>query len=122
MAVTVPLGPAVVNLTGVRAGDRNLISLTLTSKGTPYDLSGLAISAQARHKATDETPAVTAVITIPPDPTLGELTMAWPGDQVAASLAGKASWQGVWDLQIDDGESVVTLLAGSFTAVLDVTR
>jgi hypothetical protein len=30
---TVPLGPAVVNITGVRAGDRNLFRVSLTQAG-----------------------------------------------------------------------------------------
>lgn len=122
MAVTVPLGPAVVNLTGIRAGDANLMTVTLTTKGEPYDLTGMTLTAQARKKVTDDAPAVTAAITVDPDPTIGKALLSWPGDQVRDSLAGKANWQGVWDLQVDDGTEVQTLMAGTFQAVLDVTR
>jgi hypothetical protein len=124
MAVTVPMGPAVVNLTGVRAGDRNLLTVTLTSKGDPYDLTGLTLSAQARLHAVDPEPAVVAEIEVDPDPTTGKFALRWPGDQVAAAMPqGKASWSGVWDLQADDGTNdPTTLAAGSFAAVLDITR
>jgi|SRR5215831_14626109 len=127
MAVTVPLGPAVVNLTGVRAGDRNPIHFAVTVKGSPMDLTGLTLSAMARTKVTDESPAVTADIVIDPDPTTGEFDLSWPGPDVAASIpSGKTGWQGVWDLQADDGSpdgtGVTTLMGGSISVVLDVTR
>ena len=89
MAVTVPLGPAVVNLTGVRAGDANLVAVTVTSKDAPVDLSGLTLAAQARKKLTDADPAVTALITVT-DAAAGEFTISWPGEAVRTSLADKA--------------------------------
>jgi hypothetical protein len=120
--VTVPLGPACVNVTGVRAGDRNEMTFTLTSKGTPIDLTGMAVTAMARKKATDADPAVTAEVTIT-DPVNGQGFLRWPGAEVATSMAGKAEWIGVWDMQIDDGATdPVTVAAGGFTATMDVTR
>lgn len=116
--VTVPMGPAVLDLTDVRAGDRNLLHLTLLAKGNPVDLTGLELSAQARSKAVDPDPAaLTAVIEVV-DPVAGTFTLAWPGDDVTTVLAGKATWKGVWDLQVDD----VTVVAGTITAAMDVTR
>lgn len=118
---TVPLGPALVNVTGVRAGDRNVFTVTLTSGGEPFDLAGLELTAQARK--TSVTPeALDAVVEVV-DAAAGTFTVRWPGDAVTTWLAGKASVTGVWDLQIDDGSSdPLTVAAGAFGAVMDVTR
>jgi hypothetical protein len=119
---TVQLGPATVNLKGVRARDKNLISITISHDGVPVDLTGQMAQAQARKKATDALPALTAVVDIV-DPAAGKMTLAWPGDDVAALLGTSAGWVGVWDLEIGwpTGE-VQTILAGTFEAVMDVTR
>ena len=120
--VVVPFGPACVNLTGVRAGGRNLMSATITAKGTPVDLTGFTLSAQARKKSTDPTVALQAEITVV-DAVAGEVTIRWPGEDVTLLLAGKASWDGVWDMQMDDTLSdPVTIVEGKFNAVMDVTR
>ena len=120
--MTIPLGPAVANLTGIRAGDRNLITATIISKGEPVNLTGLTPSAQARKKATDAEPAITAVIEVL-DAAAGKISIRWPGDAVTAMLAGGARWDGVWDLQLDPGgEDPMTVVAGTFGAVMDVTR
>ena len=123
-AVTIEFGPAPVNLKGLRAGDRNPMHVVINSKGTPYDLTGVTLSAQVRLKAYDTEPAVTAVITVDADPTTGGFTMEWPGDQIAAAMpASTASWSGVWDLQAQVAETApTTIAAGSFQGVLDVTR
>lgn len=120
--VTVPMGPGCVDLTGVRAGDLNELTFTVKSNGTPVDLTGLTLQAQARRKATDLDPAVTAIVTVT-DPTSGQGTLRWPGDEVMTSLAGKEAWTGVWDLQMGNGvDDPVTIVAGKFSAVIDVTR
>jgi len=120
--VVVPLGPACVDITGVRAGDRNEMAFTITSAGAPVDLTGQTLSAQARKKATDPSPAVTAIITVT-DAVAGKGTMRWPGAEVRTSLGTADKWTGVWDLQAGDPASdPVTLVAGKFSAVLDVTR
>ena len=98
--VTVPMGPACVNLTGIRAGDKNQMTGTVTMKGDPVDLTGQSISAQARKRSTDVEVALSAVVTIT-DAAEGKFTMRWPGDDVAVLLADKATWSGVWDLQLD---------------------
>lgn len=119
--VVVPLGPACVNLDGVRAGDRNLITVTLTSKGTPVNLTGYTVTAQARKKSTDLT-ALSAVIAVD-DAVAGKISIRWPGDLVTTLLDGKATWNGVWDLQIDTaGSDPLTVAAGTFGAVMDVAR
>lgn len=119
--VVVPLGPACVDLTGVRAGDRNLITATITSKGAPVDLTGYTVTAQARAKATDQAAALTAAITVV-NATQGQIEIRWPGAAVATLLAGKATWKGVWDLQLTSADGPLTVAAGNFGAVMDVTR
>lgn len=120
--IVVPLGPAAVDLIGIRAGDRNLISMTIHSKGTPLDLTGKTITAQARATPTSST-ALDSVVTIV-DAAAGQLTIGWPGSAVETLLAGDATFKGVWDIQLSTpGEDdAVTLAAGKFTAVMDVTR
>jgi hypothetical protein len=121
--VTVPLGPACVNITGVRGGDRNLMTATVTAKGQPVDLTDKTLAAQARKAVTDTgTPALEAVIEVVDAPA-GDITIRWPGDAVTALLAGKKSWTGVWDLQvIETGLDPLTIAAGTFAAEMDVTR
>jgi hypothetical protein len=121
--VTVPMGPARANITGVRAGDLNEMIVTLTSGGGPLNLSGLTLAAQARAKATDASPALTAVIDIQGDPLNGVASLRWPGDDVRTMLGSKETWSGVWDLQVDNGvDDPVTVVAGTFKAEMDVTR
>lgn len=119
--VVLPLGPAFLDITGVRAGDRNLISLTLTSGGAPLDLTGMTVEAQARPTPLAES-VITAVTEVTDAPG-GVFTLRWPGDEVRAMLGTKTSWKGVWDLQVQSvGEDPVTMIAGNFSAVMDVTR
>jgi hypothetical protein len=118
----VTLGPASVDITGVRAGDLNQISFTVHSKGTPVDLTGLTVTAQARTSAVSNEVALTAVIDVTDAPA-GKGTMRWPGDEVRDLLAGAAKWSGVWDMQADNNvDDPTTLCAGKFEAVMDVTR
>lgn len=119
--VVVPLGPACVDITGVRAGDQNLITMTLTNNGAPMDLTGLILAAQARATPLDPE-ALDAVIVVT-DALAGEIALRWPGDEVTTMLAGQTSWKGVWDLQVGDvGNDPVTVAAGKFSAVMDITR
>lgn len=118
------LGPAKVDLAGIRAGDRNEFTMTLHRGADPLDLTGVTLNAQARKKAADpDPPAITAVIEVT-DATAGELAIRWPGVAVGVALAGAETWAGVWDLQAStgDGEEPLTLVAGAFGAVMDVTR
>jgi hypothetical protein len=121
--VTIPLGPATVNIERVRAGDRNVFTATVHDKDAPVDLTGLIIRAQARKKATDAEPALTAVVTVL-DAVAGEIEIRWPGEEVRTVLAGKETWVGVWDLQsqTDPMDDAVTVCAGTITAEMDVTR
>lgn len=123
-APQIALGPAPVDITGVRANDRNLITGRLTYKGDPVNLTGSTLTSQARKRAQDaDPPALVAVceITVPLN---GEYTIRWPGDAVATLLGTAASWSGVWDFQLDDGspDGPITIAAGAFGAVWDVTR
>jgi hypothetical protein len=118
---TVPLGPAQADITGARAGDRNAFQLTVQSKGAPFNLTGQTITAQARLTSLDVA-HLDAVIDII-DATGGICVVRWPGDDVRTLLNGKATWTGVWDLQIQaTGQDPITLIGGAFTAVMDVTR
>lgn len=118
---TVSLAPPVVNLSGIRAGDRNLLTGALVTEGEPVDLTGLTLAAQARKKATDPQVAITAIIEVTDGPG-GLITIRWPGEDVRTMLAGAAAWKGVWDLQINPDEEALTICAGSFEAETDVTR
>lgn len=121
-SVVVPLGPARVDITGVRAGDRNLFTITLTQAGTPVDLTDMVVTSQARLKSTDPTPAISAIVEVL-DAVAGEISVAWPGDDVITLLAGKAAWSGVWDLQLAPvSGDPYTICAGTFKADMDVTR
>lgn len=124
MAVTcvaVPLGPACANITGVRGGDRNIMTVRITSNGLPVNLTGKTLTAQARKTPLD-TSALDAVVTVT-DALDGRVELRWPGAQVATLLGTKKSWTGVWDLQIaEPGLDPLTVAAGTFAAEMDVTR
>lgn len=117
----VSLAPAVLDLLGVRAGDRNLIVLTVMAGAVPMDLTGWDPNAQARLTVTDADAALEAE-TFVVDPTSGQVEIRWDGEDVRTLLAGAASWSGVWDFQIANAGEVVTVCAGRFTADMDVTR
>lgn len=124
MATTVDLGPAIINIVGVRAGDKNEMVINLKKDGVPYDVTGMTITAQARAKATDTGIApIVAVVSII-DADAGKIDVRWPGDQVAEVIpSGKSMWRGVWDLQqVTGSEDPVTLIAGTFEVSMDVTR
>lgn len=117
----VDLSPARVDISGIRAGDRNLITMTLTNGGVPINLTGKTVAAQARQTATD-TAMLAAVVTIT-DAAAGAITVRWPGPAVSTLLGTTAKWTGVWDLQVTTtGEDPLTVAAGTFTAEMDVTR
>jgi hypothetical protein len=117
------LGPAVLDLAGIRAGDRNLIQFTLTRAGGPVDLTGQTLMAHARYNASSVDPPALAAVVVITDAPGGVLTVRWPGDDVRALMREAPTWRGVWDLQMAAGGSdPVTMVAGAFTAVSDVTR
>ena len=118
---TVNLSPAPTDLVGIRAGDRNLITFTVKSGGVAMDLTGKSVEAQARLTPNDSA-VLAAVVTIT-DAVNGKGTLRWPGDAVRTLLAGAATWAGVWDMQMTTtGQDPVTITAGTFGAVMDVTR
>jgi hypothetical protein len=114
------MGPAKVDLSGIRAGDRNVLTFTVLSAGGPFDLTGIVATAQARQTP-DATVAIDAVVTITDAPG-GVLTVEWPGAAVSTALAGATTYKGVWDLQLAGNGWVLTVAEGTFAAVLDVTR
>jgi len=119
---TVTLGPAPVDLSGIRAGDLNRFTMTLKRSGVPVDLTGSTVTAQARTSTITEDP-LDAVVDIL-NAAQGQLAVRWPGDAVRTWLASKATARGVWDLQVDNGTDPdpVALAAGAFNAEMDVTR
>ena len=120
---TVKLGPAVLDISGIRAGDENQIEITITKSGVPFPLTGYTVSAQARKAAIDpDPPLITAECEIT-DAAGGKVVTTWHGDDVMTLLNGSAQFNGVWDLQISaDGVTNKTIAAGLFNAVMDVTR
>jgi hypothetical protein len=114
------LTPACLNLK-LYGGDANSFPVEISNDGTIVDISGYDFQAQARKTAADAAPAVTATCTILDGPN-GLMEVAW-GD-LRELLGTDAAWSGVWDMQVTpDGAGLPrTLLAGTFTVSLDVTR
>lgn len=123
MAETADLGPAVLDLKGIRAGDKNEMRVALLSDGAPWDTTGATVAAQARADKKDAAPALTAVVTAV-DEAQGIYLVAWDGDEVRTLLALQETWEGVWDLQIQLPLELApqTLVEGSIECVMDVTR
>jgi len=117
---SINLSPAQLDVLGVRAGDRNSIVLTLTEAGAPLDLTGKTLTSQVRLTTT-ATAKLDAVVTITDAPA-GKVEVRWPGDTVRTLLGTKSSWKGVWDLQLEGTPDPLTLVAGKWSAVQDVTR
>ena len=121
MATLIPLGPAQCDISGIRAGDQNMFVLTITSAGAPVDLTGMEVSASARVKSTD-TASVDAVVDVL-DAVAGKVSIRWPGEAVRDWMSGKATVNGVWDLQVaNTGSDPITVVAGKFGAEMDITR
>lgn len=115
------LGPAVLDIAGVRAGDLNEFAMTLTANNQPVNLSGYTITAQARNNQSD-TEMISAVVTVV-DAAKGKITIRWPGDLIRTWLASKVRATGVWDMQLKPATGdPTTVVAGTFAAELDVTR
>lgn len=119
---TVKLGPSVLDLSGIRAGDMNQITFTLNRDGTPVNLTDYLIAAEVRKTAIDTVVAITAECQVL-DPLLGTFYVAFNGEDVRTALAGGATYDGVWDLEIaSSAGDTITIAAGKFQAVSDVTR
>jgi hypothetical protein len=112
----------VLDVSGIRAGDRNTFQLTIRTGGTKLNLTGYTVTAQARTTAIDPL-HLDAVVTITDAPN-GVCLVRWPGEAVRTWLGGQSSAKGVWDLQLLDsvGNDPWTVLTGSFAAEMDVTH
>lgn len=123
--VAVYVGPAVLDLAGIRAGDTNAFDFLLHYAGTPMDLTGATVTAEARRTPADDVVAVAAVCTIT-DAAGGRVRVAWDGEAVRALMPNpESTWAGVWDLQVAGPgmpPAVDTLAGGKFTAEMDVAR
>jgi hypothetical protein len=118
----IDVSPSRIDLTGIRAGDRNEVGITIKAGGAPLDLTGATLRAMARHEP-HASHALHATIT-EVDASKGQFILAWDGDQVRSLLGEADRWKGVWDLEaVEEGQTIpTTLAAGEFTAVMDVTR
>lgn len=123
MTTSICTGPTRLDWGCLVAGDRNTVRLELLADGSPWNLAGAVLSAQARAVPTDPAVALTATIT-DVDPSRGLYDVGWDGEAVRALLDGAAAWSGVWDLQILETAQAlpVTILAGTIEARMDVTR
>jgi hypothetical protein len=119
--VAVPLGPAPVDITGVRAGDLNEFQITLLSGGSKMNVTDMTFNASARVTKAD-TGHLDAVVTIVDGPN-GIIMVRWPGDAVRTWLGTNVTQKGVWDLELINGtDDPLTVCAGDFSAELDVTH
>lgn len=100
----VTLGPAVVNLKGIVENDNWSIPITLTSGGTPVNLTGAVLVAKIKTSAASI--PLTAVVT---GALAGELTVSLTDSPAIGSSAK-------WALRINNK----TWLAGSASGVADV--
>jgi hypothetical protein len=100
------------------AGDGALVRLSVTQGGNPLDVSGNH-EAQIRAKRLDTDPV--DIFNIDDDEAFnGILIMSLTGEQTSGFGDG---FKGVWDLQwTASGAEPVTLIQGSISCVLDVTR
>lgn len=105
------------------AGDRNHYELTFTADGQVWDMTGAAVTAQARVRASAVNSVFEATID-EVDASVGKWTMEWNGEDVRTAIGQGESWNGVWDLQvIESGQTLpITLVRGSVRALMDVTR
>jgi hypothetical protein len=118
----VDLSPGVLDITGVRAGDRNAIGIKVTDNdGAPLNLTGYTITAQGRQ--TPLAPGAINATIEDINAAAGTFTLRWAGDDVRTLLGTAASFTGVWDCQIKQAVGdALTIMAGKFGAVMDVTR
>jgi hypothetical protein len=117
----ISLAPAVLDVSGIRAGDRNIFQITIRTGGKALNLTGYTITAQARTTTAD-TEHLDAEVTIT-NALGGVCLVRWPGDDVRDWLDGQSSAKGVWDLQLVTGSSDPwTVLTGSFAAEMDITH
>jgi hypothetical protein len=119
--VAVPLGPAPVDITGVRAGDKNEFQITLVSAGRGLDLTGMTLKASAKKTKTDTT-SLDAIVTVTDGPN-GVVLLRWPGDAVRTWMGTNLTQKGVWDMQMKSGTNdPITVVAGDFSSEMDVTQ
>ena len=110
-----------MDITGVRAGDRNEFQITLMTGGAKLNVTNMTFQAQARSTKSD-TEHLDAIVSITDGPN-GIILVHWPGDDVRSWLNGEVTKTGVWDLEMDDAvNEPLTVVAGAFTAELDVTH
>ena len=113
--------PTTLDLLNLRGGDDESIDMKLSQDGIPLDTTGGVVTAQIRKTAISEEIAVSAQVTIE-DASIGHYTILFQGADLTAALDGKASFSGVWDVQLVLAGTTSTLLAGSANILSDVTR
>jgi hypothetical protein len=106
----------------IYAGDTQPEVLEFIADGVPWDMTGCTLSAEARETVSSETVALTATCE-EVSARIGQWRIVWPGDEARTVLAGAKSWQGVYDVQVTQpGGAVVTVIRGTLTVMMDVTR
>jgi|SRR5215472_2534860 len=106
--------PLAVNLT-VYQGDDFFLDLSVTdSGGNPVNMTGWVPSAQVRGAPGS---AVVATFTCSVDQTNTNVVHLWLPHLQSMNLARR----GVWDCQVDDAGVITTLVAGTVSAVMEVT-
>ena len=119
----VDIGPATLDITGVRAGDRNSVTVTLVDDYEPTDLTGATVTSQARPVPEEENTSITATVTVI-DAKEGRVELKWSGEEVRDALNGARSLEWFWDLQVlfANETEPVTKIAGKIVFEMDVTR
>jgi hypothetical protein len=100
-------------------GDDYRVVVTLTSNGSPFDLTGYTAKAQIRPSTSSSAPlTVEFTATVETPETDGLITLELNHADTALLTSN-----GVWDLEITDSSDWVTTVAsGAVTIVPDVTR
>jgi hypothetical protein len=100
------------------AGDDVVITLTITTDGAPYDLTGILLSEIRKAHGAE---VVTVFTANAPDPNSGVCYLSLTGDET--TLLGADGGRHSWDLQLTNPMGLVSTLArGGVTTQLDITE
>ncbi|AUS01941.1 hypothetical protein NVP3058O_023 [Vibrio phage 3.058.O._10N.286.46.B8] len=103
------------------AGDtEHFVINRLDPDRVPIDMTGMTATMSLRRKVTDQDAAITMTgeITI----SEGKIDFTASSTQTRSLAAGRRVAKYVYDCQISDGINVTTLVGGTVTVSLDVTR
>lgn len=106
------------NILDLEQGATFNMPVTLSYGGVSFPLQGYTGRAQMRKKATDPDPPVGVFTVEIIDAPTGKLVLRMTATQTAAIPAGNY----VYDLEIQNGDTVLRVLKGSVTVTAQVTR